>query len=104
MRRTHRLVGTRHGLAPGALGIERTIGSSIWPCPPSCPVAHGGPRNRLVPEPGHSPCRSLRCLPEPWIYTRVSADHLREVYAAAHPRALGVRQPAARRPRHDAVR
>jgi integrase/recombinase XerD len=27
------------------------------------------------------------------IYTRVSADHLREVYAAAHPRALGV--PAA---------
>jgi integrase/recombinase XerD len=38
------------------------------------------------------------------IYTRVSADHLREVYAAAHPRALGVRQPAARRPRHDAVR
>ena len=24
------------------------------------------------------------------IYTRVSADHLREVYAAAHPRALGV--------------
>ncbi|MGZ4626590.1 MAG: tyrosine-type recombinase/integrase, partial [Kineosporiaceae bacterium] len=23
------------------------------------------------------------------IYTRVTADHLREVYAAAHPRALG---------------
>jgi integrase/recombinase XerD len=28
------------------------------------------------------------------IYTRVSADHLREVYAAAHPRALGVPSPA----------
>jgi integrase/recombinase XerD len=27
------------------------------------------------------------------IYTRVSADHLREVYAAAHPRALGVPVP-----------
>jgi integrase/recombinase XerD len=27
------------------------------------------------------------------IYTRVSADHLREVYAAAHPRALGVPKP-----------
>jgi integrase/recombinase XerD len=27
------------------------------------------------------------------IYTRVSADHLREVYAAAHPRALGVPGP-----------
>jgi integrase/recombinase XerD len=27
------------------------------------------------------------------IYTRVTADHLREVYAAAHPRALGVPPP-----------
>lgn len=27
------------------------------------------------------------------IYTKVSADHLREVYAAAHPRALGVPNP-----------
>ena len=30
------------------------------------------------------------------IYTRVTADHLREVYAAAHPRALGVPQPRPR--------
>ena len=30
------------------------------------------------------------------IYTRVTADHLREVYAAAHPRALGVPPPRAR--------
>ena len=33
------------------------------------------------------------------IYTRVTADHLREVYAAAHPRALGV--PPPRRQAHD---
>jgi integrase/recombinase XerD len=31
------------------------------------------------------------------IYTRVSADHLREVYAAAHPRALGVPGPPSQR-------
>ena len=30
------------------------------------------------------------------IYTRVTADHLREVYAAAHPRALGVPPPRTR--------
>jgi integrase/recombinase XerD len=32
------------------------------------------------------------------IYTRVTADHLREVYAAAHPRALGVPSPRDGRP------
>jgi integrase/recombinase XerD len=36
------------------------------------------------------------------IYTRVSADHLREVYAAAHPRALGVPSPPRSRTHHGA--
>ena len=40
------------------------------------------------------------------IYTRVTADHLREVYAAAHPRALAVPPPrraaAGARVPHDA--